>query len=212
MARNKYPEQTRQKILDVSEQLFVEKGYDHTTIQDIIDHLGGLTKGVIYHHFKSKAEIFNTVLERNYNLNILEQLKKCQGDSGFEKIKKLNRLSLRALEHQKVAFSAQTLLTNPKIIGELYIEAFAEIIPYVTGLIEAGNADGSLMIENPQEVAELYILTTNLWLAPQLYEMTEIELRRKIDFIKKMYESFNFPIVDESFKQDLLLLHGAIKK
>lgn len=30
MARNKYPEETVQKILDVSRALFREKGYEHT--------------------------------------------------------------------------------------------------------------------------------------------------------------------------------------
>lgn len=50
MSRNKYPEETVNLILDVSQRLFIEKGYDNTTIQDIIDELGGLTKGAIYHH------------------------------------------------------------------------------------------------------------------------------------------------------------------
>ena len=40
MARNKYPEETVQKILDVSRTLFREKGYDHTTIQDIVNGSG----------------------------------------------------------------------------------------------------------------------------------------------------------------------------
>ena len=57
MARNKYPEVTVEKILDVSQRLFLEKGYDATTIQDIVDDLGGLTKGALYHHFRSKEEI-----------------------------------------------------------------------------------------------------------------------------------------------------------
>lgn len=45
MARNKYPEVTVERILDVSQRLFLEKGYDNTTIQDIVDELGGLSKG-----------------------------------------------------------------------------------------------------------------------------------------------------------------------
>jgi len=36
MARNKYPEVTVERILDVSQRLFLEKGYDNTTIQDIV--------------------------------------------------------------------------------------------------------------------------------------------------------------------------------
>ena len=57
MARNKHPEETRSLILDVAFRLFMEKGYEHTSIQDIIQQLGGLSKGAIYHHFKSKEDI-----------------------------------------------------------------------------------------------------------------------------------------------------------
>ena len=41
MARNKHPEETVNLILDVALALFFEKGYDNTSIQDIIDGLGG---------------------------------------------------------------------------------------------------------------------------------------------------------------------------
>ena len=47
MARNKYPEVTVEKILDVAHRLFLEKGYDNTTIQDIVDNLDGLSKGAV---------------------------------------------------------------------------------------------------------------------------------------------------------------------
>ena len=57
MARNKHPEETIKKILDAAQQLFTQKGYENTSIQDIIDQLGGLSKGAIYHHFRSKEEI-----------------------------------------------------------------------------------------------------------------------------------------------------------
>ena len=61
MARNKYPELTVEKILDVAQKLFLEQGYEQTTIQDIVNNLGGMTKGAVYHHFKSKEEIINTL-------------------------------------------------------------------------------------------------------------------------------------------------------
>ncbi len=64
MARNKHPEETVNLILDVSYRLFMKKGYEHTSIQDIISHLGGLSKGAIYHHFKSKEEILMAVSDR----------------------------------------------------------------------------------------------------------------------------------------------------
>ncbi len=35
----------------------MKRGFDNTTIQDIVNEMDGLTKGAIYHHFKSKEEI-----------------------------------------------------------------------------------------------------------------------------------------------------------
>lgn len=61
MARNKHPEETVAKILDVAMRLFVERGYEQTSMQNIIDELGGLTKGAVYHHFSSKEEILSLI-------------------------------------------------------------------------------------------------------------------------------------------------------
>ena len=64
MSRNRNSEETVKRILEVSYRLFMEKGYEHASIQDIINHLGGLSKGAIYHHFKSKEDILVAVMER----------------------------------------------------------------------------------------------------------------------------------------------------
>ena len=64
IVRNKYPEETVRRILDVAEELFMTKGYEHTTMADIVNGLGGLTKGAVYHHFKSKEDIYEAVFER----------------------------------------------------------------------------------------------------------------------------------------------------
>ena len=64
VARNKYPEETVEKILDVGERPFVERGNEHTTMADIVESLGGLTKGAVHHHFKRLDEIFEAVFER----------------------------------------------------------------------------------------------------------------------------------------------------
>lgn len=46
MARNKYPEETVNLILETAGRLFVEKGYERTSIQDIVDHLGDSAKAL----------------------------------------------------------------------------------------------------------------------------------------------------------------------
>ena len=81
MARNKYPEVTEERILEAAQRLFLEKGYDNTTIQDIVDQLGGLTKGAVYHHFKSKEEILDEVSDRMFFQNNPFEAVKQRSDS-----------------------------------------------------------------------------------------------------------------------------------
>lgn len=54
MARNAHPEVTRRRILDAAQKLFSEKGFEHTSMQDIVNELGNLSKGAIYHHFPAR--------------------------------------------------------------------------------------------------------------------------------------------------------------
>ena len=87
MARNKHPEETVAKILDVSMRLFTEQGYEHTTIQDIVDALG-MSKGAIYHHFKSKEDILDRINDRYYeNLEWFSDPAKLPGRNGLEKLR-----------------------------------------------------------------------------------------------------------------------------
>ena len=48
----------RQAILDTAEELFFEKGYVGTTIQDFLDRLD-CSKGSFYHHFESKPQVLS---------------------------------------------------------------------------------------------------------------------------------------------------------
>ena len=48
--------QTREKILDVALELFIEQGYDKTSLRDIAERLG-VTKAAIYYHFERKEDI-----------------------------------------------------------------------------------------------------------------------------------------------------------
>ena len=94
MARNKYPEVTEERILDVSQRLFLEKGYENTTIQDIVNELGGLTKGAVYHHFKSKEEIMDAVGDRMFfENNPFEAVKGRTDLNGLEKLREVIRLN-----------------------------------------------------------------------------------------------------------------------
>ena len=90
MARNKHPEQTVQLILDTASALFFQKGYDKTTLQDIIDATK-LSKGAIYHHFASKEAIIIAVVDRvgEAQSAMLAEVRDRKGLTGAEKLREL---------------------------------------------------------------------------------------------------------------------------
>ncbi|MQY04169.1 TetR/AcrR family transcriptional regulator [Actinomadura macrotermitis] len=47
---------TRQRILDTALELFLERGYDQTSLREIAERLD-VTKAALYYHFKSKEDI-----------------------------------------------------------------------------------------------------------------------------------------------------------
>ena len=53
-------DEKRQAILDVAEKLFYTKGYEATSVQDILDVLD-TSKGSFYHHFESKEQVLATL-------------------------------------------------------------------------------------------------------------------------------------------------------
>lgn len=53
----------KEKILEASFELFVSKGYDETTVSDIIKRAGS-SRGGFYHHFDSKEDILEVITEK----------------------------------------------------------------------------------------------------------------------------------------------------
>jgi len=58
---------TRERILSVANELFIEQGYEGTSLREIADRLD-ITKAALYYHFRSKDEILTTLLAPFFEL------------------------------------------------------------------------------------------------------------------------------------------------
>ena len=63
--RDKQKEETYAEILRVGKELFIAKGYEHTSIQQIAKTCG-MTKGALYHHFDSKEALLEQICQDHY--------------------------------------------------------------------------------------------------------------------------------------------------
>ena len=134
MARNKHPEETVNLILDVAFRLFMEKGYEHTSIQDIIDHLGGLSKGAIYHHFKSKEDILVAVTNKitEESNKMLDEVRDRKDLNGKEKLKTIFRESVFRPVQDEIFTVAPDLGNNPRLLFSIFQDTIEEVVSCVS--------------------------------------------------------------------------------
>lgn len=212
MARNKNPEITINRILDTSMELFLKKGYDNTTIQDIVDELGDLSKGAIYHHFKSKEEILEAVIPRIFAGSGEDALDLSKDTSlnGLEKLKKALLKSLKNPVQEKLVKAAPNLMKNPRILTQQIFDVVEEIVPLlIEPLIREGVEDGSIKTKNPKELAESFLILMNVWMNPSIFFVSKEEFKSKFEFLKEMLIGVGLPILNEEF-YDVMEMYRSI--
>ena len=206
MARNKYPEETVNLILDTATRLFVQKGYERTSIQDIINNLGGLSKGAIYHHFKSKEEILIAVTNKMTEVSnkMLFKIRNAPNMTGKEKLKKLLEDSLNRPVHDEIFSAAPNIKSSPALVSSILMESVETVAPeYVLPIIKQGIEDGSIRTEYPEELAELIMLVGNVWLDPMVFDDDPEKIYRKCVMYDKMLRGFGLDIVDDGMFERL---------
>lgn len=56
-------QETKSRILEVSEKIILQKGFSGTSLDEIIDE-SGITKGGFFYHFKGKTDLAEKLVER----------------------------------------------------------------------------------------------------------------------------------------------------
>lgn len=215
MARNKHPEETVNLILSVAFRLFMEKGYEHTSIQDIIDNLGGLSKGAIYHHFKSKEDILFAVTDRMTaeSNQMLAVIRDRTDLNGKEKLKTIFKASINRPVQDDIFTVAPDFHNNAKLLFSLLHDTIDNVAPnYILPIIQQGISDGSIETNYPEQLAELILLAANIWMNPMIFNSSVEESYRKFMVFNQMMQSFGLDIIDGEILERLQELTSIYQK
>ena len=205
MARNKHPEQTVQLILETAARLFAQKGYDETSMQDIMDATH-LSKGAIYHHFSSKLDILLRIADQivTVNSDMLGEIRDRKGVTGAEKLRELFRAAVLQDYQQKLLGMMPCLLDNPQFLAMLIRSILHDAAPhYVQPILEEGMTDGSIQTDSPRELSQVLLLLTDLWVAPILEPAGPEEVRSRCRLFNQLTRPFGVALLDEELVQQL---------
>jgi AcrR family transcriptional regulator len=112
---------TKERLIDIAEELFAQNGYHGVSIRDIAGALD-MSIGSVYGHFKNKEEIYKKVLERSR-----EKWQRGIVESHSRELVSDNSGAQAIISHKLIQWflaSYQYLKSHPET---LYLEAWAEL-------------------------------------------------------------------------------------
>lgn len=198
MARpvKKTPEEWRKEILNAAQSLFISKGYEKTSISDIMDMTGG-AKGMFYRCFGSKEDVmYELGNQMFFQNNPFDAVKERNDLNGLQKIRLLLVLNQSDEVRNQLNMQAVPILKDPHILAAAVEENRRVLTPLWLELLEEGKNDGSIRTEYAKELSELLPLI-NFWMMPTVFPATEEELHHKYRFVMEMLDYMGLPIFDE---------------
>lgn len=167
---------TREQLLRKALAAFSKKGYAATTLEDIARE-AEVTRGAIYWHFGSKAELYNTLI-REYSSrgSAIMQQAASEGGTLLDILRRVFIRQLQAIEEDSALRALMELqLFKTGLAPELeegrkqQIESSIGLIEMLTGIMGQGIQAGLLRSDvDPKEMARAYLAFQNglihLWL------------------------------------------------
>jgi AcrR family transcriptional regulator len=207
----------REAFLDAAQRLIQVKGYESTSVQDVLDSVQ-TSKGAFYHYFDSKGALLNGVIERMVDAALtavspiiedpdLPAPVKLRGVFGGIAAWKTARKELL------LAITKNWMSDDNAIVREKFRRlAGRRLTPLIARIIRQGKDEGTFTASEPDDAARVFVSTllalsqaaTELYIARQAGEIAFDDVRRELGAYAEGLERIlgapagSMPLVDES--------------
>ena len=185
----KKAEVRRLEIMEAARHLFHTKGYDKTTIQDVMDHLG-VAKGTIYHYFKSKEELLEAVIEIIVDEAVgrMRDLMKVSEGNALDKMRRLVEAGNTATDNDEILEQLHQV-GNTGMHIRLLVATLIKQAPLYGELIRQGCEEGLFQTDTPLESAEFILSAIQFLTDLGIYPWTQDELIRRARAFPRLIEA-----------------------
>lgn len=154
-------EERKHEILDIAKELFIEKGYENTSIVNILEKVG-IAKGTLYYYFKSKEEILDAIIDR-ISEKIFYKAQEISNDPSLSVQEKIlgvvMSLNIQDDKEKKIVnhiHNPQNLLMHQKQFDSI----IDNVVPILTKVICEGIEKGIFNTDYPLETVEMILIYT----------------------------------------------------
>ncbi|MBP2643092.1 MAG: TetR family transcriptional regulator [Firmicutes bacterium] len=186
----KEPEERKNEIMDAAQNLFESKGYEETSVNDIIQKVG-IAKGTFYYYFKSKEEIMDAVVDREMDIQ-LQHIMKIIDDKSCNALIKLKniirdnvkrysrRIELLGYLHKK-----ENIVMHQKSL----VQSVKKFAPVLSKIIQQGIDEKLFNTRYPLEVTEFLLVGMNFMFDPSIFSWSNEEYATRMEAFAEVLEN-----------------------
>lgn len=168
----------RTEILDVARQLFITKGFQKTSIEDILKQVG-IARGTLYYHFSSKEEILRALISR-ITEQIVESATEIAQQDGPAVYKFLAVISSSRIQDTERELTEQLHAPGNASFHILSItETVKHLTPILTEIVEQGIEEGTFHTQYPRETIEILLTSSGMLLDEGIFTDEAAEIPRR---------------------------------
>lgn len=178
-------EMRKQELIKVAYEMFTSKGYENTSVDEIIAK-AGIAKGTYYYHFESKEAILEEVVQMIIDEGVKNAKMVIDSDLGIEEKLVNSILALRANPHELSLQNTINLPENIVLHKKINDRLINEAVPIIAKIVEDAKEKG---IFNCDDNIEERVRMT-LILSSELFDHNKVDKNRIlvfIDTLEKIY-------------------------
>ncbi|QKG83879.1 TetR/AcrR family transcriptional regulator [Kroppenstedtia pulmonis] len=172
----------RKEIMDTAARLFTTKGYNQTTVNDILREIG-IAKGTFYHYFKSKEEVMDAVIDRIIDFDVM-MAKEIVADNSISPTEKLYRILLaqKPLQGDSKDKILETLHkpSNADMHLRSMTQSIQRLSPILAEVVEQGIQTGDFQTDYPQETMDFLLISGQMLFDKALFNWEPDETLQKV--------------------------------
>lgn len=156
------------EFLDTARQLFFEKGYEKTSVNDIIEKVG-VAKGTFYHYFKSKEDLLDQLVNHFIEKSVskVEEMMERRDMNAVERMNQffISNRDLKVENKELMKMLMRFLYKDENLIlrHKIFKRSIALLTPPLAEIIKQGVQEGCFNPENPREAAEIiFMISRNI--------------------------------------------------
>lgn len=174
-------EERRNEILDAAEALFLTKGYDKTTINDILRAIG-IAKGTFYYYFTSKEAVLDAMVKRVVDAGV-ETARSIANDPAITVHKKF--LLIMLAQKPNTAVKQQLIeelheASNAQMHQKSLSLTVQHLTPVLQGVVEQGIREGLFRTLYPRQSIELLLVAAVTLFDEGLFRWTPEEQAERV--------------------------------